>query len=62
MLLSLLTYILSLFPILDSTAMHIEKLESDFLLGALGDNFKFHLENWEDSLSTNSIWRFGCME
>jgi hypothetical protein len=40
------TYFLSLFLIPASVANRIEKLYRDFLLGGLGDEFKFHLVNW----------------
>jgi hypothetical protein len=30
-----------------SVAKHIEKLQSNFLRGGLGEEFKFHLVKWE---------------
>ncbi|KAG2411395.1 hypothetical protein I3760_Q000600 [Carya illinoinensis] len=41
------TYFLSLFPIPASVAVRIEKLQRDFLWGALEEEFKFHLVKWE---------------
>ncbi|KAG6729257.1 hypothetical protein I3842_01G018300 [Carya illinoinensis] len=41
------TYFLSLFPIPVRVALHIEKLQRDFLWGGLGEEFKFHLVRWE---------------
>ena len=40
------TYFLSLFPIPSSVANRIEKIQSEFLWGGLGDEFKYHLVNW----------------
>jgi len=40
------TYFLSLFPILDSVANRIEKLQRDFLWGGIGEEFKYHLVSW----------------
>ena len=42
---ALLTYFLSLFPILVSVAQRIEKIRRDFLWGGLGDECRFHLVN-----------------
>ena len=39
------TYYLSLFPIPVSVAKHIKKLQRIFLLGGIGEEFKFHLVN-----------------
>jgi hypothetical protein len=39
------TYYLSLFPIPRSVANHIEKLQHNFLLDGIGEEFKFHLVN-----------------
>ncbi|KAF5477107.1 hypothetical protein F2P56_003780, partial [Juglans regia] len=40
------TYFLSLFPLPVKIANRIEKLQRDFLWSGLGDEFKFHLVNW----------------
>lgn len=40
------TYFLSPFPILACVANRIEKLQRDFLLGEIGEEFKYHLVNW----------------
>ena len=40
------TYFLSLFPILASVANRIARLQGNFLWGGLGDEPKFHLDNW----------------
>jgi hypothetical protein len=42
---SLPTYYLSLFPILKSVALRIDKIQKDFLWGRLGEGKKFHLVN-----------------
>jgi hypothetical protein len=41
------TYFLSLFPIPTSVAASIEKLQSDFLRGGLGDDRKLPLVSWK---------------
>jgi hypothetical protein len=43
---NLLTYFMSLFPIPTSVANHIEKIQSDFLWGGLGEELKYHLVSW----------------
>jgi len=40
------TYDMSLFPILASVAICIEKIHRDFLWDGLGDQFKHHLVSW----------------
>ena len=40
------TYFLSLFPLPMSVALHIDKIQRDFLWGRLGEEKKFHLVNW----------------
>jgi hypothetical protein len=37
------TYFMSLFPLLVGVANHIEKLQPDFLLCGIGEEFKFYL-------------------
>jgi hypothetical protein len=37
---------LSLFPILASVGVRIEKLQRDLLWGEIGDEFKYHLVKW----------------
>jgi hypothetical protein len=41
------TYYLSLFLILVGVANRIERLQTDFLWGCIGDEVKFHLVNWK---------------
>jgi hypothetical protein len=41
------TYYMSLFPIPVRVANRLERLQRDFLWGDIGDEFKFHLVNWE---------------
>ncbi|KAG2673573.1 hypothetical protein I3760_13G098900 [Carya illinoinensis] len=41
------TYFLPLFPIPANVALCLEKLQRDFLLGGVGEEFKFHLVKWE---------------
>jgi hypothetical protein len=48
------TYFLSLFPLLESVANHIEKLPHDFLWGGIGEKFKFHLVSWSKVSFLNS--------
>jgi hypothetical protein len=43
---SLPTYFLSLFPMPNSVAMRIDKIQRDFLWGGMGEGKKFHLVNW----------------
>jgi hypothetical protein len=43
---SLPTYFLSLCPIPVSVALHIDKIQRDFLWGGLGEGKKFHMVNW----------------
>ncbi len=45
-LLNLPTYFTSIFPIPVSVAKHIERLQRDFLWQGSGEEFKFHLVNW----------------
>jgi hypothetical protein len=40
------TYLLSLLPIPLAVAKHIESIQSGFLWGGMGEEFKFHLVNW----------------
>lgn len=40
------TYYLFFFPIPVGVASHMEKLQCGFLLGRIGDEFKFYLVNW----------------
>ncbi|XP_059629652.1 uncharacterized protein LOC132272538 [Cornus florida] len=44
---SLPTYFLSLFQIPCSVADRIEKIQRDFLWGGRGEEFKYHLVNWD---------------
>jgi hypothetical protein len=44
---NMLTYLLSLFPILANVAKLIEKLQRDFLWGGLNDEAKLHLVDWD---------------
>jgi hypothetical protein len=44
---SLPTYYLSLFPIPKEIAHRLEKIQRDFLWGAVGEEFKFHFVNWK---------------
>jgi hypothetical protein len=41
------TYYMSLFPLPVGVANRLERLQRDFLWGGIGDEFKFHLVNWE---------------
>jgi hypothetical protein len=43
---NLSTYYLSFFPIPVGVANRLEKLRRDFLLGGIGDEFKFQLVKW----------------
>ena len=43
---SLPTYFLSLFPMPSSVALHIDKIQRDFLWDGMGEGKKFHLVNW----------------
>ena len=45
------TYLLSLFPIPATVARRMEQLQRDFLWGGLGEEFKFHLVNWDSICS-----------
>jgi hypothetical protein len=45
------TYLLSLFPIPATVARRMEQLQRDFLWGGLGEEFKFHLVNWDSVCS-----------
>ncbi len=45
--LNLPTNFFSLFPIFASVAKHIEKIQRDFLWKGLGEEFKFHLVEWD---------------
>ena len=40
------TYFLSLFPIPVGVARKLEKIQRDFLLSGLGEEFKYHLVSW----------------
>ena len=40
------TYFLSLFPIPVGVARKLEKIQRDFLLSGLGEEFKYHLMSW----------------
>jgi hypothetical protein len=44
---TLLTYFLSLFPILVGVANRLEKLQRDFFWSGLDNESKFHLINWK---------------
>ena len=44
-------YFMYLFPLLVGVANCIEKLQHDFLLGGLGDEFKYHLVSWSQVCS-----------
>jgi hypothetical protein len=45
-LINLPTYYFSLSPIPVSVAKHIEKIQSNFLWGGFGEEFKYHLVKW----------------
>jgi hypothetical protein len=45
------TYFLSLFSIPATVARRMEQLQRDFLWGGLGEEFKFHLVNWDSVCS-----------
>lgn len=49
---NLLTYILSLFPILAGVSNRIEKLYRDFLWGGSGEEFKYDLVSWSKVCSS----------
>ena len=41
------TYLLSLMPIPAAVAKRLESIQCDFLWGDMGEEFKFHLVNWQ---------------
>jgi hypothetical protein len=41
------TYLLSLLPIPVVVAKRLESIQCDFLWGGMGEEFKFHLVNWQ---------------
>ena len=44
---SIPTYYLSMFPIPIGVAHRIEQIQRDFLWGGMGEEFKYHLVNWD---------------
>jgi hypothetical protein len=55
---SLPTYFLSLFPIPVNVALHIDKIQRDFLWGGVGGG-KIPPCQLEPNLPTIQLWRFG---
>lgn len=51
-------YFMSLFPIPVVVAKCIEKIQRDLLWQGSGEEFKFHLVNW-DQICAPSLWRSG---
>ena len=59
---SLPTYFLSLFPISSSVAKRIEKIQRDFLWGGVGEEFKYHLVNWQTICTPLQIGGLGVRQ
>ena len=53
-------YFLSLFPIPEDAALHIKRLQCDFLWRGLGEESKFHLVNWDSVCHIRMVgWLLG---